>query len=91
MDELATKAMSWALRTNALKVYPIVTNEIYTIRTTLGKSKTKVNKSMNMVKLCIEIGNAKHMGTELYQQDESMTNKINEIYIHYYNKAHARD
>lgn len=91
MDELAAKAMSWALRTNALRVYPVITNEMYTIKSTLGKSKTKINKSMHMVKLCIETGNAKHMGSELYRQDESMTNKINEIYIYYYNKAHARD
>jgi len=85
MDELATKAMSWALRTKSLRVYPVPTKEMYT--TKVGRSTRTIPK----VQLCIEMGNAKHMGKEIYQQDEAMTDKINQIYIHYYNKAHERN
>lgn len=91
MDDQAARAMSWALKGNHLRVYPVITKEIYTIKAFVGKSKTKRDKAMNMVRLCIEIGNAKHMGDQMYQQGEEMSNKIDEIYIHYYNKAHARN
>jgi|TARA_R110000823_G_C15891599_1_gene496060 hypothetical protein len=69
--------MSWALK-NGIRVYPIPVKEYYT---------TKVaNKKRNMckVKLCVEINNAKHMGQEVYKQDTTLTDKVAEIYKHYY-------
>lgn len=86
-EQLAMKAMSWALKGNHLKVYPIIDKETYTIGGTVGKSKTKRQVLKHMVRLVIEIGNAQHVGDQLYRQDEEMTNKMNEIYIHYYLKA----
>ena len=73
------KAMSWALKGNHLKVYPVPqTKEAYQTKTPQGK-KTSLFK----VKLIIEIGNAKHIGKDLYKQNEYQT-KVFEIYNHYY-------
>ena len=72
-------AMSWALGGNHLKVYPVLqTSEAYQTKNAKGKKVT-----LHKIKLCIEIGNGKHMGTELYKQDEYHT-KVFEIYNHYY-------
>ena len=71
--------MAWALQGNHLRVYPVTTNNMYTHK--VGK------KTLNLsyVRLVLEIGNARHEGTELYKQHE-MTEKICEIYKHYYDK-----
>ena len=81
MTELGRKAMSWALNTDSLLVYPVTSNETY-------KTKSRRNKSITCrtCRLVIRIGNAEHKGKEQYRQDMEMTNKIEEIYIHYYNK-----
>ena len=75
------KAMSWALRTNALTVYPVVSNQTY-------KTKNRLNKTITKYKcrLVVRIGNAEHKGKEQYKQGQEMTDKIYEIYLHYYNK-----
>lgn len=75
------KAMSWALRTHALIVYPVLSNETY-------KTKNRLNKTITKYKcrLVVRIGNSEHKGKEQYKQDIEMTNKIYEIYLHYYNK-----
>ena len=71
--------MAWALQGKHLRVYPVTTKENYTHK--VGK------KTLNLsyVRLILEIGNAKHEGKELYKQHE-MTEKICEIYKHYYEK-----
>jgi len=81
MTELGQKAMSWALRTDSLLVYPEPSNETY-------KTTNRRNKAITVRKcrLVIRIGNAEHKGKEQYRQGSEMTNKIEEIYIHYYNK-----
>jgi len=81
MTELGRKAMSWALKTDSLMVYPIIGTETY---------KTK-NKRLNTItrwkcRLVVRIGNSEHKGKEQYRQDNEMSKKIEEIYIHYYNK-----
>ena len=75
------KAMSWALRTHALTVYPVLSNETY-------KTKNRLNKTITKYKcrLIVRIGNSEHKGKEQYKQDSEMTDKIYEIYLHYYNK-----
>lgn len=78
MDRECMKAMSWALNGNHLKVYPEIAKETYICR---RKKKVTLHK----LKLVIEIGNAKHLGKELYKQHE-ITDKVCEIYTHYYNK-----
>ena len=75
-------AMSWAFNGNHLKVYPVRTKEHYNVMVTAIGKPRKASKCY--VKLCIEIGNAKHVGKELYKQEVEMTNKITEIYKHYY-------
>jgi hypothetical protein len=77
MDKECAKAMSWALKGNHLKVYPV----LYKKESYKPKGKKKV--TLYKVKLVIEIGNAKHLGKEVYRQDD-VTNKICEIYTHYY-------
>ena len=71
--------MAWALQGNHLRVYPVTTKNMYTHK--VGKKK----HNLSYVKLVLEIGNARHEGTELYKQHE-MTEKICEIYKHYYDK-----
>jgi len=75
------KAMSWALRTHALTVYPVLSNQTY-------KTKNRLNKTITKYKcrLVVRIGNSEHKGKEQYKQDIEMTDKIYEIYLHYYNK-----
>ena len=75
------KAMSWALRTHALTVHPVLSNQTY-------KTKNRLNKTITKYKcrLIVRIGNSEHKGKEQYKQDIEMTNKIYEIYLHYYNK-----
>ena len=75
-------AMSWALNGNHLKVYPVRTKEHYNVMVTNGGKARKASKCY--VKLCIEIGNGKHIGKEQYKQELEMTSKILEIYNHYY-------
>ena len=75
-------AMSWALNGEHLKVYPVRTKEFYNeMVTAIGKPR-KTSKCY--VKLCIEIGNGRHVGKDTYKQNAEMTNKILEIYTHYY-------
>ncbi len=71
--------MAWALQGNHLRVYPIVTKNMYTHK--VGKK----TRNLAYVRLVLEIGNAKHEGTEQYKQHE-MHEKVCEIYKHYYDK-----
>lgn len=75
------KAMSWALNGNHLRVYPVMAQPTY-------KTKNRLNKSItvNKVKLVIEIGNSITEGKMLYKQDRELTEAINRIYVHYYEK-----
>ena len=75
-------AMSWALNGNHLKVYPVRTKDFYNVMVNTEGKARKTSKCY--VKLCIEIGNGKHIGKEQYKQELEMTNKIIEIYTHYY-------
>ena len=73
------EAMSWALKGNHLRVYPVPTKNNYTHK--VGKKTL----NLNYVKLVLEIGNAKHLGKEEYKQHE-FSEKVCEIYKHYYDK-----
>jgi hypothetical protein len=85
MTNKAMEAMSWALAGSHLRVYPVVQKNTYNANKSVTGGKPR-SVQVNYVKLCIEIGNAKHIGKEIYKQDESMTNKIMEIYCHYYDQ-----
>ena len=71
--------MSWALKGNHLRVYPVLTKNNYTHK--VGKKTL----NLNYVKLVLEIGNARHEGKEEYKQ-HLMHEKVCEIYKHYYDK-----
>jgi len=71
--------MSWALKGNHLRVYPVPTKNNYTHK--VGKKTL----NLNYVKLVLEIGNARHEGKEEYKQ-HLMHEKVCEIYKHYYDK-----
>ena len=76
------KARLWAWREEHLKVYPQPTSQTYNTKSSTGK---KV--SLHYVNIVLEIGNAKHVGKESYKQNsDELTDKTNEIYLHYYNK-----
>ena len=55
---------------NGVTIYPIVINDTYFI----GKRK------MNYVKIEINVNGAKKIGNEKYKQDETLTNKVFELY-----------
>jgi hypothetical protein len=55
---------------NGITIYPIVIDDIYYI----GKRK------YNYVKIEINNNGAKKLGNEKYKQDETLTNKIYELY-----------
>lgn len=81
MHEEGRKAMSWALRTHSVLVYPVLGNETYKTKNNLNKSITKYK-----CRLVVRIGNSEHKGKGQYKQEKEMTDKIYEIYLHYYNK-----
>ena len=76
--------MSWALKGNHLKVYPVLTKSFYTHK--VGKKTS----TLPYVRLVLEIGNAKHEGKEQYKQ-HLMHEKVCEIYKHYYDKRTIKD
>tara|TARA_R110000822_G_scaffold96930_4_gene220363 strand:- start:75 stop:335 length:261 start_codon:yes stop_codon:yes gene_type:complete len=77
------KAKSWAINGKHVIVYPTcIANEYHKYKNSIGKTI-----KLNTVRITIEIGNAKHNGKETYKQNsQALTDKINEIYMHYYNK-----
>lgn len=81
------KAKSWAFSTGALRVYPqtVIDTYTYSYVTKDGRRRTK---QKHYVQLIIETGNSRHVGKHQYEQEQQMTDKINEIYIHYYKQAH---
>jgi hypothetical protein len=66
---LSLKAISKCLN-NGITIYPIVINETYFI----GKRK------INYVKIEINNNGVKKLGKEKYKQDETLTNKVYELY-----------
>lgn len=55
---------------NGITVYPIVIDESYFV----GKRK------INYVKIEINVNGAKKLGNDKYRQDETLTNKVFELY-----------
>lgn len=73
-------AKSWCFR-NHIKVVPVLAETSYQIRGPRGK---KINK--RHVRLVIDLNDAQHVGKEVYTQEQEMTDKMNEIYLHYYDR-----
>lgn len=61
---------------NGLKIYPIPINETYYV------GKRQVQKC----KIAIESAGKVNIGTGVYKQDDSLYDKIKELYNHYYKK-----
>ena len=81
MTEEGMKARQWAFAGNHLKAYPVVLNETY--KGMWGAKKI----NFNYVAIEIEIGNARHRGSEKYKQNsEALAQKLDEIYLHYYRR-----
>jgi len=59
-----------------LKIYPVPIKEYYHI----GK------RQIAKCKIAIESANKVNIGTVIYKQDESLYDKINELYVYYSNK-----
>jgi len=55
---------------NGITIYPIVIDESYHI----GKRK------VNYVKIEINVNGIKKIGSDKYKQDETLTNKVHELY-----------
>lgn len=86
MATIQDKAKSWALESGAVKVFPQCVLETYTY-TYMSKEGKKRSKQKHYVQLVIETGNSRHVGKHKYEQEQQMTDKVNEIYVHYYLKA----
>ncbi len=80
------KAKSWAISTGALRVYPQTVLQTYGCQVRGNDGKYR-RGSKHYVELVIETGNSRHVGKHHYEQGQQMTDKINEIYIHYYKQA----
>lgn len=63
------KAMKNCLN-NGITIYPIVIDDTYFV----GKRK------INYVKIEINVNGAKKIGNDKYKQDETLTNKVFELY-----------
>lgn len=55
---------------NGITIYPVVIDDTYFV----GKRK------INYVKIEINVNGAKKLGNEKYKQDETLTNKVFELY-----------
>ncbi len=55
---------------NGITIYPIVIGDVYFV----GKRK------INYVKIEINVNGAKKLGNDKYKQDETLTNKVFELY-----------
>ena len=55
---------------NGITIYPIVIDDTYFV----GKRK------INYVKIEINVNGAKKIGSDKYKQDETLTNKVHELY-----------
>jgi hypothetical protein len=55
---------------NGITIYPIVIDDTYFV----GKRK------INYVKIEINVNGAKKLGNDKYKQDETLTNKVFELY-----------
>ena len=55
---------------NGITIYPIVIDDVYFV----GKRK------INYVKIEINVNGAKKIGNDKYKQDETLTNKVFELY-----------
>jgi hypothetical protein len=55
---------------NGITIYPIVIGDVYFV----GKRK------VNYVKIEINVNGAKKLGNDRYKQDETLTNKVFELY-----------
>ena len=76
------KARVWAFNGEHLKVYPQPITKLYNTKNSIGKTV-----SLPYVNLVLEIGNAKHLGKEVYKQNsEALKAKTDELYLHYYYK-----
>lgn len=81
------KARQWAFKGDHLKVYPEPLAKFHNYTNAVGK---KIQ--LPYVRIVIEIGNAKHLGKESYKQNsDELTKKMNDIYLHYYNKRGNND
>lgn len=88
-EDLLSRAKSWAFRTNSVIAYPVVKkgNDTYsTTRTNESGKKRSISKQKVFIE--VKIGNSTHLGKHLYDQESQLTDKINEIYLHYYLKSH---
>ena len=55
---------------NGITIYPILIDDVYFV----GKRK------INYVKIEINVNGAKKIGNDKYKQDETLTNKVFELY-----------
>ncbi len=55
---------------NGITIYPIVIDDVYFVN----------KRKINYVKIEINVNGAKKLGNDKYKQDETLTNKVFELY-----------
>lgn len=92
-DELEViEAVKWCWD-NRIRIYPV----IHPLPSEMPRAKNEAQrkdpkyftpagyKSKDKVRICVEIGSKKKVGEMVFEQDDSLYRKIEDLYIHYYN------
>lgn len=79
----ATRARLWAHKTQSVIIYPVIEKTAPTYSYRRGNRKVVLQKA----KIAIRVGNGVTLGKGYYEQNEELTDKINELYIYYYERA----
>ena len=82
----AIRARLWAFKTESVIIYPLVIKDAPTYSYTVGNKKVVLQKA----KIVIKVGNGETVGESFYKQDSELENKINELYIYYYDRANPQ-
>jgi inosine-uridine nucleoside N-ribohydrolase len=82
----AIRARLWAFKTESVIIYPLVIWDAPTYSYAIGNRKVVLQKA-NIV---IKVGNGETIGKSFYKQNSELENKINELYIYYYDRANPQ-
>tara|TARA_R110000868_G_scaffold38899_2_gene135853 strand:- start:1703 stop:1960 length:258 start_codon:yes stop_codon:yes gene_type:complete len=77
----ALLAVKWCWD-NGIKIYPVVSGK------DSPSFRAATMRGTDKVKIVIQNGTKKREGTETYNQDKKLYEKIEELYIHLYEKRH---
>lgn len=93
-DELeVVEAVRWCWD-NRIRIYPV----IHPLPSEMPRAKTAAQrkdpnyftpagyKSKDKVRICVEVGSKKKVGEMVFDQNDKLYQKIEDLYMHYYSK-----